>query len=299
LNHCSICNSKDLKVSYFEYQKTKFKRYDCVSCSFTESEKLGDKESDQVKYSSKQYKIKNIYRIPILLNFIDFINYRLILKKFGLNKDSYILDFGCGKGIFIKFLSYFGFNNLHGYEIEKNRSKFAKNLNKNANIYLNSSELKQNKFDFISLIHVLEHIKDPEKIIKEIKQKLNKDGILLIEVPNFYSASSRFAKNYWAHFTPQYHTNHFSINSLKKLLKNNGFKIKTCSTLNLYHGYNSVFSSFLKLIGFKSSNFYQTLKFRFYLLGPAYVLLFPFIYLFEVFFSFKSDGSVIRIISKT
>ena len=298
LNQCSVCSSSDLKVENISYENELYRSLLCNSCSFYETEKLENTISDDLKYSSKQYQLKEIYIVPLLLNFIDFLNYKLIFYKNGLNKSNHFLDFGCGKGLFLKFLSFFRYKNLNGLEIEKNRADFSKKINPKSKIFQNINELKQKKYDFISLIHVLEHIKNPDDIIKQLKTLLNNNKFLMIEVPNYNSLSSKIASKFWAHFTPQYHTNHFTLTSLKKILKSNNFDIVSCSTLNLYHGYNGVFSAFIKIIGFKSSNFYQSLKFNFFLFIPFYILLFPLIYFFELIFSLFERGSVIRIVCK-
>ena len=52
-------------------------------------------------------------------------------------------------------------------------------------------ESNPGKFDLISMIHVLEHLPDPVGTLKLIrKELLQDDGIVMLEVPNFYSHDS-------------------------------------------------------------------------------------------------------------
>lgn len=52
-------------------------------------------------------------------------------------------------------------------------------------------ESNPQKFDLISMIHVLEHLPDPVGMLKLIRVNLLQDsGILLLEVPNFYAHDS-------------------------------------------------------------------------------------------------------------
>jgi 2-polyprenyl-3-methyl-5-hydroxy-6-metoxy-1,4-benzoquinol methylase len=48
-------------------------------------------------------------------------------------------------------------------------------------------ETSPDKFDLISMIHVLEHLADPLSVLRKIRTELlEQSGILLLEVPNFY-----------------------------------------------------------------------------------------------------------------
>jgi len=42
----------------------------------------------------------------------------------------------------------------------------------------------EEKFDVITLFHVLEHFDDPRAVLKQLKSMLAKGGIIVIEVPN-------------------------------------------------------------------------------------------------------------------
>ena len=41
------------------------------------------------------------------------------------------------------------------------------------------------------MIHVIEHLTEPEKILKKVKKFIKKNGILIIETPDFDSAAAR------------------------------------------------------------------------------------------------------------
>lgn len=70
-----------------------------------------------------------------------------------------------------------------------------------------------NKFDVIVIQHVLEHIKNPKVILKDIRELLTENGILYIEVPNLETALKYNLED----FVPE-HVSYFDKNSLRNIL---------------------------------------------------------------------------------
>ena len=91
---------------------------------------------------------------------------------------------------------------------------FAKYLGSNI-IDLKSEKIESQMFDFISFIHVLEHLTDPEETLNNLKNNLNKDGYIYAEVPNLYGGP----------MSDEAHLTTFSIYSLIKLFENLNFEI--------------------------------------------------------------------------
>ena len=98
------------------------------------------------------------------------------------NKDLSILDFGCGSGNFLNYLSDLGYLDLTGVEISDILAKEDLE-SKNINIYKELPKFK--KYDVILMMDVLEHIKDDVKIIKELKSHLSNRGLIIISVPTY------------------------------------------------------------------------------------------------------------------
>ena len=97
-------------------------------------------------------------------------------------KNKTVLDFGCGQGGFIKLINKFSKKTV-GIELNNfNRKTLIKN---GLDIRKNTDELNHNeKFDFIILNHVFEHLEDPIKTLKIFKNHLKTDGELILEVPH-------------------------------------------------------------------------------------------------------------------
>ena len=117
-----------------------------------------------------------------------------LVKKFSPTSPS-LLDYGCGTGFFLKKMKENGFN-IAGVE----PSPIARaNAEKITNIKINSRiDEIENKFDIITLWHVLEHVNNLNEVITQLKSRLKKNGTILIAVPNHKSADAKTYGMSWA-----------------------------------------------------------------------------------------------------
>lgn len=107
------------------------------------------------------------------------------------NKDLKVLDIGCSNGFKTKMLfdKYDNIIKIDGIDIDENAIKEAKESFKDNFKY--SFELRSideldtnNKYDIINLSYVLQHLKNPEEILKKLKELLTDRGIIIIKVPD-------------------------------------------------------------------------------------------------------------------
>ncbi len=152
-----------------------------------------------------------------------------IKKKFSMlsspKPGTKILDYGCGVGDFLAFAQNKNLNIL-GVEPNLNAMKIAQNkVGKNLIVNYELKNISE-KFDVITLWHVLEHIPDLYEFIEELKKHLNPDGRILIAVPNHLSFDAKFYKKYWAAYDVPRHLWHFSPESMEALFNSFGMKIE-------------------------------------------------------------------------
>lgn len=159
--------------------------------------------------------------------------------------DGNLLDVGAGKGEFLSEAQKAGFRCV-GAEPSP---RFCEHVTKNFGIemhcgYLGSlPELKNRRFDVISMLHVLEHVEQPHELLDEIYSNLNPGGLLFIEVPNTDSTFLKIIDAWYklkglgwssrlSPFHPPFHKFGYSPRSLRFLLEKHGFKILEMPTLS-------------------------------------------------------------------
>ena len=151
-----------------------------------------------------------------------------------LNKKIFDIGFG-----FAQALIYFKNKGLKvsGLEPSNEGVKYAKEqgIEKIYQFSIEDLEEVKDKQDIVLLLNVLEHLRDPKKVLLDIKSNvLNKNGLLIIDVPNDFNdfqiaANNEYNLNEWWFYPPN-HINYFSHDSLKSLLKGCGYKIEYCTS---------------------------------------------------------------------
>lgn len=146
-------------------------------------------------------------------------------KKYIINKK--VLEVGSSTGSFLKNCIKYNPKVLKGIEISNSATKISKKRLPNVDIENVSFEnfKTKKKYDSIFMFHVIEHFRDPLLATKKAYRLLNKKGVLILETPNWNSWEQLFFKKLWYGWQVPFHTYLFSIESLKKLVKNAGFKV--------------------------------------------------------------------------
>lgn len=146
------------------------------------------------------------------------------------------LDFGCSGGEILFMLKNAGFD-IYGMDISKDAvRKCKKNNVKNVRIGSENDLIvySNNQFDSIRASHVIEHMIDPDNFVNLSRKKLKNGGELIIQTPNINSFGKFFGKYSKYYFDIPRHTILFSSNSIKYLLKKNGFSNIKISYINFF-----------------------------------------------------------------
>lgn len=111
-----------------------------------------------------------------------------LLSALPQNKESKIIDLGCGHGTFLNALSKLGYKNLYGVEVSKEQNDFLnkKGFTVNNNDLIGFLKSTDDTFDVITMLDVLEHFKKDEivELVLLLRRKLNIGGVIIVRVPN-------------------------------------------------------------------------------------------------------------------
>ena len=161
--------------------------------------------------------------------------FQLILSE--IKDNTKILDIGCGKGEFIKYLDKYKFNmKLFGCDISDVaiaycKNKFSKKSNFVAcNIDNELRDYKEKGFDYIVCEEVIEHIENPEKLIKDIGYLLKDFGKLILTTP--YN-NSIVGEHVWS----------FNVKDITDLLENEDWEIEK---IIRYYNFKNLFITAIK-----------------------------------------------------
>jgi SAM-dependent methyltransferase len=81
----------------------------------------------------------------------------------------------------------------------------------------------EDRFEAITMFDFIEHVRDPEDVLRWAKQRLTPGGVLLLTTPRVGGILWRLMGRYWFHYVSE-HLWFFSPASLKALFARNGFE---------------------------------------------------------------------------
>lgn len=124
-----------------------------------------------------------------------------------------VLEVGCGEGWGSNLIAGFA-KKVTAIDIDNQAISYAKKKFNRNNLFfrkLNIYNLKKinHKFDIVVSFQVIEHLKDIDSYLSNIKEKLTKNGILIISTPN---KSSNHVKS-------PYHFNEYTKKEIIKILQ--------------------------------------------------------------------------------
>jgi len=153
------------------------------------------------------------------------------LKKSKANQAKVkILELGCGFGDLLALLTKHNQFELFGVDISADAIKVAKKRAAGASFAIaNALDIPKTfpraSFDFVVAIHLIEHIKYPEKLIAEIKALLTPEGKLLVVTPNRDSQLAKLKGSRWEGLKDKTHISLMGKEKLKMLLESQRLKI--------------------------------------------------------------------------
>jgi 2-polyprenyl-3-methyl-5-hydroxy-6-metoxy-1,4-benzoquinol methylase len=251
LTDCPHCHSKQLAIwcqspeRSLGLSKQVFTYSQCQSCQviFLSERPI---ESEIYKFYPESYQPyqKSCYQqqknnlslinklklaINSVKNYLDFLFLNNSVKKIKLiyqssNVGDKLLDFGCGSDHFLNNARDLGWTTI-GIDLSESVVKRIQNSGHRGLIMSPTvwEEIEDQSLKLVRMSHVLEHLYNPEEVLKKIYTKMANNSILHIDIPNAYGFSAKMFKAYWWGLECPRHLIFYSPQLLQKVLRNIGF----------------------------------------------------------------------------
>ena len=149
-------------------------------------------------------------------------------------KAKLILDIGCGAGDTGEILTGQGYV-VDGITLSEEEKQVAGKVLRN--VYVHNVEqglpnTMTDKYDVIILSHVLEHICYPQRLLKDVRERLSPEGILIIALPNLMHYNSRWKLTMGNFKYQEYgiwdytHFRWYTFRSAQEMLKENNYTVE-------------------------------------------------------------------------
>lgn len=248
IKECPVCSTNEytnqVQCKDYTVSNEKFEIVRCNNCSFLFTNPRPEEALIGKYYKSDNY-ISHSNTSKGLINKLYHqvrnitLNQKLkLINKLSPEKGK-ILDVGCGTGYFLKTCIN---NNWEAYGTEPDDStrKYASDYT--GIVIKDSLFTLQDKFNIITLWHVLEHIHQLDKNLQKLVELLDQKGKLIIAVPNCNSYDANYYKEYWAAYDVPRHLYHFTPESINKLVSRYNLIIKEIVPMKFDSFYISMIS---------------------------------------------------------
>ena len=201
-----------------------------------------DEKTLKKYYDSSQYSSHN--NIGGFIGFLYSLSARIMLSfKFRvlakhINKESLIVDFGCGTGGFMSSLKKKKYNVVG---VDSNKKARDKCLEKKLTTFKSIKDFKEN-IDAITFWHSFEHVSNPNEILNQIINQSKNNLTVVIALPNYRSFDAQHYGAFWAAYDVPRHRFHYSQIGIKKLMKSHGFECLKTKPMLLDAFYISIMS---------------------------------------------------------
>lgn len=226
-------------------KKNNWQVINCRTCGYWHVHPMPSSEELRSYYADKYYrKLKSNRSMSDKLNDLDgfyALQYQdrlaVIEQLISPLLPRKILDIGAGYGDFIRSMANNGWH-TQGFEISKDAYSTIRDrrrLGVKQGAIEEISNMNFSRVSVVTLNNVLEHLREPMKILTVIRDRfLLKGGIVMIIVPNDFSPlqdilmktvlkNNPKKKYYW--LAPPEHLNYWSVFSFKRFARKCGFKV--------------------------------------------------------------------------
>ncbi len=236
---CPLCNSPLIKPVLEAKDHTvsgsRFSVWECRSCTARFTQDVPGEEEIGPYYLSDDYISHTetrkgfINRAYHAVRVFTLQQKRKMICSSTRRSTGDVLDIGCGTGAFLEVMKKEGWS-VQGLEPDPGAREIAE---KRGVPVLPSGALASldQKYDAITMWHVLEHVHNLHGYLKTIAGLLKEDGRLFVAVPNYTSGDAGHYRESWAAYDVPRHLYHFSPSSVGPLMKMHGLEIEALAPM--------------------------------------------------------------------
>ena len=219
---CPLCG-KQIGTPLFK-KSGPFQIYICPICKLGQTFPYPQESNGQEHYTDSDDYFERHYTVsrPLWRKYM-----AIILDTAKPYKSSgTLLDIGANIGFMLELAQERGFK-ATGVEPSPAANRYARgklHLNMIEG-YFPPPELHDQRFDLITLNHVLEHVPDPLNFLCEIKQHLNPDGVAIIMSPGYTSLMAFILGRKWGGYQPTQHIWQFTPETAAQLAGRAGLQV--------------------------------------------------------------------------
>lgn len=228
---CNSCGARDAKVRLAKYG---FDIVECRACGLVYVAQEVTREQLDDYYSRGYYEgnghayddylaraesRKHHYRVmlPALK--------RHLSPEAKEKTDLRVLDVGCAAGYFLEVAQEAGWQ-AQGVELSPYMSAYARE-ERGLNVLtgtLEEVDLPSGAFDIVTMWDVIEHVQDPQQVLKRAHELLKPGGLLVMATGDISGATARIYGEKWSLYAPPGHLFYFSPRTLGQLLRQAGLQ---------------------------------------------------------------------------
>jgi len=228
---CIICNSSNFELlSEKDRYGLSMSVVICTKCGLVQTTPRMTKNTlngfydneyrkiyEEDEYVTEQFFQTQYNRGKVINNFIKNTLGKTFTKKF-------VVEIGTGAGGILQFFKDMG-NDVYGVDLGSEYIQFGKQKGLNLEIgTIDKLSTIQKKPDLVIYSHVLEHLPNPIKEFQTLKKYLHAESIVYVEVPGIKHLNLSYNQNF-LEYLQNAHLYHFTLNTLRRCLKNSGFRL--------------------------------------------------------------------------
>lgn len=232
MNHtvgaCPLCGATDCAIWRFGLLR-------CAKCELIVDEAIwrpmANEQMEEAFFGERYEPVRSFW-----VRLFEALNNRRTMKRLrghaGLA--GALLEIGVGSGSFLAYALERGFVPL-GCDLSP---AICRRVERNTGINIHCGPVEslpdQQRFDVVVMNHVLEHVSDPQSLLKATLAHLQPGGVLHLAVPNVAAWEARLPG--WNSYEP-YHLLYFTPRTLRATAEKVGFEILEVTTHESFSGW--------------------------------------------------------------